>query len=42
MQKSVKWSYQPYKPYFVDRGDIYVSRIAPFENSIHIEFAVSI
>lgn len=38
MQKSVKWSYAPYKPYFFEGGDIYVSRIAPNENEIHFEW----
>ena len=32
------WSYAPYRPYFFNVGDIYVCRIAPSENAIHIEW----
>jgi len=32
------WSYAPYKPILRDIGDIYICRIAPSENSIHIEW----
>ncbi|MBQ1212182.1 MAG: exo-alpha-sialidase [Clostridia bacterium] len=32
------WSYAPYKPYFHNTGDIYVSRIAPTEHAVHIEW----
>ena len=33
-----KWSYSPYHPFFFDVGEIYICRIAPSENSIHIEW----
>lgn len=32
------WSYAPYKPLLVDVGDIYICRVSPSENSIHIEW----
>jgi len=32
------WSYAPYKPLLRDVGDIYICRIAPGENSIHLEW----
>ncbi len=32
------WSYAPYKPFFHETGDIYVCRIAPRTNAIHIEW----
>lgn len=33
-----KWSYSPYRPFFFETGDIYISRIAPAESKIHIEW----
>jgi len=33
-----KWSFNPYKPYFFETGDIYISRVCPYENSIHFEW----
>lgn len=33
-----KWSYSPYKPFFHETGDIYICRVAPDENSIHLEW----
>ena len=38
MQKSINWSYRPYRPYFFDCGDIYVCRVAPGEKSIRFEW----
>lgn len=38
MQKSVKWSYRPYKPFFFDTGDIYICRLAPGKNFIELEW----
>ena len=32
------WSYSPYKPFLFDTGDIYICRIAPSANAIHIEW----
>lgn len=32
------WNYSPYRPFFFDVGDIYICRIAPGENFIHIEW----
>ena len=32
------WSYAPYRPFFFEVGDIYVCRIVPSENAIHIEW----
>ncbi len=38
MQRSINWSFRPYKPFFFDGGDIYICRIAPDRNSIHFEW----
>lgn len=32
------WSYHPYRPFLTDVGDIYVCRIAPGKESIHLEW----
>ena len=32
------WSYAPYKPLLRNVGDIYICRIAPSENAIHLEW----
>ena len=32
------WSYRPYRPFFWDVGDIYICRIVPDENEIHLEW----
>ncbi len=32
------WSYAPYKPFFHEAGDIYICRMAPEENEIHLEW----
>ena len=32
------WSHAPYRPYLTDVGDVYISRIAPGETTIHIEW----
>ena len=32
------WSYAPYKPLLWNTGDIYICRIVPYENSIHLEW----
>ena len=33
-----KWSYRPYRPFLTDVGDIYVCRVVPYENAIHVEW----
>ena len=33
-----KWSYRPYRPFLTEIGDIYICRIAPRENSVHMEW----
>ena len=38
MQKSVQWSYKPYKPFLFDSGDIYICRVAPGKDFIHLEW----
>lgn len=38
MRGSILWSYAPYSPPFTFVGDIYISRIAPSENRIHVEW----
>lgn len=38
MGKSINWNYSPYRPFFFDVGDIYISRVAPGKNSIHFEW----
>ena len=38
MQRSINWSWRPYKPYFFDVGDIYICRIAPGKGYIHFEW----
>lgn len=35
------WSYAPYKPFLTEVGDIYISRIVPYENKIHFEWLSS-
>lgn len=32
------WSYRPYKPLLTDTGDIYICRVAPGEECIHLEW----
>lgn len=36
-----KWSYSPYHPFLWEVGDIYVCRVAPDKNSIHLEWLSS-
>ena len=38
MQKSVAWTYRPYKPFLFEVGDIYICRIAPGKGYIHFEW----
>lgn len=33
-----KWSYAPYRPFLWNVGDIYICRVAPSKNSIHLEW----
>ena len=33
-----KWSYAPYKPLLWNMGDIYVCRLAPGKDYIHLEW----
>lgn len=35
------WSYAPYRPLLSNKGDIYICRIVPYKNSIHIEWLKS-
>ena len=32
------WSYSPYKPFLFESGCPYISRVVPYENSIHFEW----
>lgn len=32
------WSYQPYRPFLWETGDIYICRIVPYETKIHLEW----
>ena len=36
------WSYRPYKPLLYDTGDIYICRIAPDKDKIHLEWIACI
>jgi len=38
MRKHNGWSYAPYRPPFIDVGDIYICRIVPSENTIRVEW----
>lgn len=38
MKKHNGWSYAPYKPHFIEVGDVYICRIVPTESSILIEW----
>ena len=38
MKGTSSWSYRPYKPLLYDTGDIYICRIAPGKNEIHLEW----
>lgn len=38
MKKHEGWSYAPYKPLFIDVGDIYICRVAPDKEAIHLEW----
>lgn len=38
MQKSIDWSFRPYKPFFFEVGDIYICRVAPGKGYIHFEW----
>lgn len=38
MKGCTKWSYTPYRPFLWEVGDIYICRIAPSKNSIHLEW----
>ena len=38
MQGTNTWSYAPYRPFLWNVGDIYICRIAPSKNAIHIEW----
>ncbi len=33
-----KWSYAPYRPFLWEVGDIYICRVAPDKNAIHLEW----
>lgn len=32
------WSFSPYKPFLFDSGDIYITRVCPYESYIHLEW----
>ena len=32
------WSYHPYHPFLWEVGDIYICRVVPYENAIHLEW----
>ena len=32
------WSYQPYRPFLWETGEIYICRVVPYENKIHLEW----
>ena len=38
MKKHKQWNYSPYRPLFVDVGDIYICRLAPDFDSLHLEW----
>ena len=38
MRAHTAWSYAPYRPPFVEVGDIYICRIVPSDNAIHAEW----
>ena len=38
MKGCTTWSYAPYRPFLWDTGDIYICRVVPSVNSIHIEW----
>ncbi len=38
MQKSVNWTYRPYRPFFFEVGDVYICRVAPGKDYIHFEW----
>lgn len=38
MEKSIPWSYSPYRPYFFETGDIYICRISPEKDSFYLEW----
>ena len=38
MKGCTTWSYAPYRPFLWEVGDIYICRIVPSVNSIHIEW----
>ncbi len=38
MKTHSAWSYRPYSPLLRDAGTPYISRVVPYENSIHIEW----
>lgn len=38
MKGETLWSYQPYRPFLRDMGQIHICRLAPTENAIHLEW----
>lgn len=38
MKPATHWSYAPYRPPFWEVGDVYICRIAPDEDSVHLEW----
>ncbi|MBQ8882138.1 MAG: exo-alpha-sialidase [Clostridia bacterium] len=41
MKTHKNWSYSPYKPLFIETGDIYICRLAPSENSVTVDYLSS-
>ena len=41
MKTHKNWSYCPYKPLFVDTGEIYICRLAPHKNSVTLDYLSS-
>ena len=38
MKGQSTWSYHPYRPLLTDMGDIYITRVVPYEDKIHFEW----
>ena len=38
MKGSSTWNYSPYKPFLFNTGGVYICRIAPSANKIHVEW----
>ena len=38
MKGTSNWSFSPYKPFLFDSGDIYITRVCPYDSYIHLEW----